>query len=256
MQSRRDFLVGAGAGVATVKLAEWGVRAAFLRKKPVPGFAASFAQSGEDLVANYMLKILGIARPSYLDIGAYKPIEQSNTYLFYLQGGRGVLVEPNVALCEQLTEVRPEDKVLNVGIGISTQKEADYYVLNEAALNTFDRDDADQAVQRSNGTVRLERVIRMPLVNINEVLAQHFASTPDFLSIDTEGLDLPILQTLDFERHRPIVICAETQTVGTPINNPAIADLVTSKGYEVRGQTFVNTLFVDKLKLQRTLGGA
>src|SRR5687768_18067755 len=33
--------------------------------------------------------------------------------------------------------------------------------------------------------------------------------SPNLLSIDIEGLDLPILKTLDFEKYGPDVICAE-----------------------------------------------
>jgi hypothetical protein len=90
-------------------------------------------------------------------------------------------------------------------------------------------------------------VVKMPLLNINRVIAEHLGGVaPDLLSIDIEGLDLPILKTLDFDRYRPKVICAETLYTATFRHNPETAAFLTGKGYEVRGMTMANTMFVDR----------
>jgi hypothetical protein len=51
---------------------------------------------------------------------------------------------------------------------------------------------------------------KMPLLNVNAVLSEHFQTAPALFSIDTEGMDLAILQTLDFVRWRPKVFCVES----------------------------------------------
>ena len=48
----------------------------------------------------------------------------------------------------------------------------------------------------------------MPLVNVNKIVDEHFRGAPSIISIDTEGLDLEILKTFDFNRHRPPIIFA------------------------------------------------
>ena len=53
-------------------------------------------------------------------------------------------------------------------------------------------------------------VMKMPLLNINELMRKHWNGPPNLLSLDTEGFDLPILRSLDFKRLRPDVICVET----------------------------------------------
>ena len=60
----------------------------------------TFSQSGEDIIIDYILRVSGYpkVRCSYLDIGANHAKELSNTYFFYKQGIRGVLVEANPAL--------------------------------------------------------------------------------------------------------------------------------------------------------------
>ena len=62
----------------------------------------SFSQAGEDLIVKFTLQFLGNPSITYLDIGANHPVRLNNTYLFYLMGCKGVLVEPNASLCERL----------------------------------------------------------------------------------------------------------------------------------------------------------
>ena len=208
------------------------------------GTSLSFAQAGEDLVASGLLYSLKIDKPTYLDIGAYEPIEANNTYLFHRRGARGVLVEPNVALTAKLKSKRPGDTVLVAGIGTSDAAEADYYVLSDAQLNTFDKDQVDRLTALT--TLKLVGVVKMPLLNINRVIADHFGgAAPDYLSIDIEGLDFAVLKTLDFARFRPKVICAETLVTATTRHNPDTIALLAAHGYELRGMTHPNTLFVD-----------
>jgi len=122
--NRRDFLIGAAAGVSSaVALARpaGAVRPAGGRARnprrtartfndPEPLFQGrrSFAQQGEDLILyNLLCHDLKIASPSYLDVGAGDPVLSNNTYALYLTGCRGVLVEPNPTLVRKLKAVRP-----------------------------------------------------------------------------------------------------------------------------------------------------
>src|SRR5450432_2860915 len=76
----------------------------------------SYAQQGEDLVVQNLFDMVRIKGPiTYLDVRAYDPVFDSNTYAFYKAGGHGVLVEPNPAKIDRLRKVRPRDKTLNVG---------------------------------------------------------------------------------------------------------------------------------------------
>jgi FkbM family methyltransferase len=211
------------------------------------GRRLSYAQQGEDLVMQAVFERLGIARPRYLDIGAFHPSIGSNTFWFYVRGSRGVLVEPNPPMAALLRKARPEDVVLDVGVSVDARTEADYYVLRDRPqLNTFSREQADRYVAEA-GPGTIEAVVRLKLRAVNEILAEHFADAPpDLLSIDVEGLDLPLLQTLDFSRHRPAVVCVETLVYGTSEQREPTHELLRGLGYAVRAGTFVNTIFVDE----------
>lgn len=220
--------------------------------RPLPDYVrSSVSEQGEDLVLMRVFKALGIPKPTYLDIGSHDPVRFNNTYKLYTNGSRGVLVEPNPFFFEKSKKIRPGDKVLNIGIGITDQKEADYYMIRDRSLlNTFSKKHADKLVKIS-GPGAIEKVIKMPLVNINTVIKRHFKGAPALVSIDVEGLDLEILRTLDFKRHRPAVFCIETLVFNTNKVRTEVVEFMRTKGYSIRGGTFVNTIFVDDRLLQR-----
>jgi FkbM family methyltransferase len=205
----------------------------------------SFAQCGEDLIVHYMLYYMQIPKVTYLDVGAHDPVVINNTYYFYKRGSRGVLVEPNVDMTKKLRAVRPGDTTLEAGIGVTAERAADYYIMTESAWNTFSKEESEHMTEVTGGRIKVERVIQMPMVDINEVMSNHFDGAPTFLSIDTEGMDLAILKTIDFKRFRPQVICAETLVVGTRKLIPDIAAFMETQNYVVRGGSLVNTIFVD-----------
>jgi FkbM family methyltransferase len=209
----------------------------------------SYSQCGEDLIVSFIFMWLKIKEVTYLDIGAHHPTWLSNTYLFYRNGFRGVLVEADPYLHAQLQRKRPRDLCLSVGIGIGDDREADFYVMTTRTLNTFSREEAHK--NQSYGNEKIEQTIRVPLVSVNEIIQNNFMAPPNFVSLDVEGLDLKILQDFDFERCRPEVFCIETLTY-TEDNSERkieeIIDFMRSKNYFVYADTFINTIFVDKEK--------
>lgn len=218
------------------------------------GRLLSFAQQGEDLVLKGVLEQLDLTKPTYLDIGSYHPVVSNNTYLLYAVGGRGVLVEPNPFLAEMSRRVRPEDTMVEAGVTSGKRGEADYYVIQgRPQLNTFSKAQADRYLAEGG---KIEKTVKMPMIPIDELLAEHFGeSPPDLLSIDVEGLDLSVLQSMDFARWRPPVICVETLVYGSKALVPEIFDLLREQDYVVRGATFVNTIFVDAKRLAEPEAG-
>lgn len=248
--SRRGFLAGVAGGLtagAAIGFTGWNVAPAAWHEARLPkGTHLSFSQNGEDRILESLFDVLKISQPTYLDIGAFHPIICSNTYLFYRQGCRGVLVEPNPDLAPHLQRERPGDTLLTAGIGIDDTPEADYYCLTTPQNNTFDKATAERLHNDPGVHCKIERVVKMPLLNVNRVIADHLGGqAPDLLSIDVEGLDLAILKTLDFARFRPAVICTEHSLEDTTERKELLAFLE-HHDYAIRGLTFPNTIVVDQ----------
>ncbi|MEZ6140188.1 MAG: FkbM family methyltransferase [Zavarzinella sp.] len=244
---RRDFLFGALAGGAATAGTGLLMPIEWHQKVLPEGNQLVFGQCGEDLLVSQLFQHLQIDKPSYMDVGAYHPTIGSNTYNLYRSGSRGTLIEPNVDMIADLKSKRPEDQVLNIGIGLGEEGEADFYVLNYPQLNTFDEEEAKTRVANSGGKLRIDRVVKMPLVDINRIIREnHGDKAPDFLSVDTEGLDFSILKTLDFSKYRPMVICAETVQYSTLKSIDTIGDLLKENGYVLRCQTIANSIYLRK----------
>jgi hypothetical protein len=251
--NRKDFLMGA-AGIAVG--APLGVAGTLKGLEPAPAQPPvpcppphgriSYSQAGEDMVAHYFFAHLKLKEITYLDIGAYEPIQINNTYHFYQVGGRGVLVEPNVGLTPKLRSVRPRDTVLEAGIGIGKPSVADFYVMSSPSWSTFDKAEAEHQTRVSGGAVTIREVRKIPLLNVNDVMAEHFGGkAPSFVSIDAEGWHFAILKSIDFKRFRPAAVCVETLVSGEARTLPEIPAFMTRQGYVARGGSFVNTIFVD-----------
>jgi FkbM family methyltransferase len=256
---RRGFLLGTLAGAAGAGIvgtagigaaAEWDTgplpRPA---GRPAPASKArqSFSQQGEDIVLYHLLHDwMKLDSPTYLDIGAADPIQSNNTFLLYWTGSRGVLVEPNPSFAAALRTHRPGDLVVEAGVGTGAARESDYYVIRgEPTLNTFSPEQVAM-YRKQSAKDPVERVVKMPLVPVNRLIAECIGRAPDLLSIDVEGLDLEILRTLDFATYRPAAIIAETILMnGGGRDNTGIAGLLISKGYVVRGGSLYNTIFAD-----------
>ena len=260
---RRDFVWGAVAGFVPGAVAAVSVNAVRVAQKAAidkeraedtrrpPDSRLSFSQQGEDIVMFHALKdTLKIEKPTYIDVGAADPIRSNNTYLLYGTGSSGVLVEPNPEYVRQLREKRPRDKVVPAGIGVDDTEAADYFEIKGAPmLNTFSAEQAEY-LKKQQGRV-VERVSKMPLININRVIREQLADrTPDLLSTDIEGLDYAVIKSLDMSKHRPGVICAE----GVPMFDKGrlshLATYLISQDYIVRGGSMVNTIFVDGRRLK------
>jgi FkbM family methyltransferase len=223
---------------------------------PPPRGELSYSQFGEDIVFEYAFHAKAITNPTYLDVGAYKPVELSNTYRLYSKGSRGVLVEPNADLCAELRAARPRDVVLNCAVRTKDMPpQVDYYMLAGGSLNTIVRREAEHAVEsRAWGPQQVKEVRSVPALTINEILERHFPNGVDLIDIDVEGLDFEILQEIDFDRFKPQVVSVEihgghhAQKLAdgsyTHIPAEAFVAFMKTKGYRLFIHIILNGIFV------------
>lgn len=210
----------------------------------------SFSQSGEDRLVLFILNHqFNITNITYLDIGANDPVALSNTYLFYVLGCQGVLVEPDPDLVTILKQKRPNDTILQKAvITDESKKDLDFFLVQPNTLNTFSEKEIKLYQQHYQG-VSVREKIKVSTATLQSLMDDHFTDGLDFLSIDIEGLDYDILQTLDFSHYRPKVICVETMVYGKKNSlqkSPEVVELLIKNDYFVYADTYVNTIFVDK----------
>lgn len=212
----------------------------------------SFSQSGEDSIIKYIFSTLhkDIKNCTYLDLGANHAVHLSNTYGFYSKGARGVLLEANPELAEELMEQRPEDIVINKCLAEKSGEKLDFYIMNGDGLSTTDYQSVQNFI-KENPALEIIRTVTVDSVTINEIISGYFPEkAPDIMNIDIEGMELAVLKMTDFEKFRPLVIICEMieyrngLTVGQ--KNQDIIDLMHGNDYEEFAFTGINSIFIDR----------
>jgi FkbM family methyltransferase len=206
----------------------------------------SYSQSGEDLIVDYIFKVRGLDNVSYLDIGANHPCYLNNTYIFYLKGSKGVNIEPNPKMIERFHNQRPND--VSIAAGAAPVKgELTYYELDSPELNTFSKEHALH-MQEKGHTIHRETIL--PVITINYIIETYFNNiSPNVLFIDTEGMDFDLVNSIDFTKYQPEVLCVESVSYeldGSGEKDTKLIDLILSKGYMLYADTNINSIFVRK----------
>jgi FkbM family methyltransferase len=174
----------------------------------------------EDYVLSSVLD--GVVSGTYIDVGANDPIENSTTALFYERGWHGITIEPNPDYIPLYAKVRPRDIHLNLGIASAAGTLTFYKIADppggdgtyaSAGLSTFDPAIAER--RRREGLTVTER--RVPVTTLNKVLEQRPLQEITILSVDVEGFEKEVLESIDLRKHRPLVIVVEACLPGTEV---------------------------------------
>ncbi len=207
----------------------------------------SYSQAGEDAILRFLFFDYGKKVIEYLDLGTNKPTLNNNTYWFYKNGSKGTCVEADIDLVKLIQKRRGLDNIIHAGVSVSDSKEALFYIFDQPAINTFNKEEAD--LRLKSGVNKLLKTINVPLIKINDLIRNNFINYPDLLSIDIEGLDLDVLKEIDYHSYPIPVICVEScdysETHIKPKDNQII-EFLTSIGYEVYADTYINTIFVNR----------
>lgn len=208
------------------------------------------SQSGEDAIMAYVLANLKIPlnQCRYLDLGANDPIRGNNTYFFYTQGARGILVEANPQLIPKLEEKRPRDIVINKCIGNTNGNSLKFYIMSDDGLSTTELEEA-QRIQKVRPDITLKETVDIPSITINEIFENFFEQIPEICSLDIEGKELDILRSINFEKNRPLLFVIEvieySKEIFTGKKNMELIDFMVSKGYCEYAFTGINSIFLD-----------
>ena len=137
----------------------------------------------------------------FVEGGANHPTMDNQTWFLEQRGWSGVLVEPNPDMVKLLVEQRLRSRVVHAAAGAPGQPEEVDLLLG---LNPLHSTLAPMLGDQLSG-----KTARVKLRTLNSILAETGVNRIDFLSIDVEGVELQVLQGLDFARHAPRLILIE-----------------------------------------------
>jgi FkbM family methyltransferase len=194
----------------------------------------SYSQFGEDLLVQ---EILGYERRDifYIDIGAFHPINKSNTYIFYKRGGRGICVEPNPNARALWQKFRPRDIFVSKGATGGESGHLNYVTdPGSGAQNRFQT--------QSNYGSSLQHEIEC--LNIRQLVAELLpdGQSVDLLSVDCEGMDIDLIRNFPFDLVRPRVVVVEDFEFS---EKSEIHLLLANLGYEMTAFAKITKIFLE-----------
>jgi FkbM family methyltransferase len=138
----------------------------------------------------------------FVEVGANRPQQESQTWHLEQLGWTGVLIEPQPELAGDLCSARSA-KVFAVACSSPENAGRRMKLHVAGALSALDRDRMAPGAQP-------ERVIEVPVRTLDDVLIEAGAPRQlDFLSIDVEGHELEVLRGFDFAHWRPRLVLLE-----------------------------------------------
>lgn len=166
----------------------------------------SYAQAKEDIHLLRALRGVHHDVGFYIDVGAWDPEIDSVTKLFYDHGWHGINVEPSPKWFARLVEQRPRDINLQVIVS-ETPGEITFYDHVDGGLGTTVEAIADRHAVEG----RLQKkIMSLKTLTLAQICDEYAPPDIHFLKIDVEGGEFSALRSMDFQRHRPWILCIES----------------------------------------------
>ena len=189
-----------------------------------------YSQHGQDLVVMELLD--NISSGVFIDIGANDGLTFSNSLLFEEKGWQGICVEPHPLIFKKLLEQRA-CQCVNACIA-DHDSSADFLAVNwpahmlsgiEDFMDERHKTQIDKEIQEKGGG---KKRIRVETLSPKTLIERYSISQIDFLSVDTEGCELPILKSFlsDSKFPKPKVISVENGS-----RTSSFFDYLSSVGY-------------------------
>lgn len=163
----------------------------------------------------------------FVEFGATDGVSISNTYILEKKfGWHGILAEPAKSWHKLLRENR-NSIVDERCVWSESKKSLDFRETNNHELSTID---AYSSRDMHTDARRFGKIYQVETISLLDLLAEHNAPKEiDYLSIDTEGSELEILQSFDFNKYNIKIITIEHNFTEV---REKIFQLLTSHGYK------------------------
>lgn len=188
-----------------------------------------YSQHGEDkwIVENLKLPEKGV----FVEVGAFDGVLSSNTLHFEEKGWTGLLVEPdpfNYAKCA----FNRRNPVFACAVGIQDGLHDFHINLDDRGLSGLNR----------NGII-----FKVEVRHLVDLLIVAGINDIDLLSIDTEGTELEVWQSLGIRRQlNPAkIVVIEHNTLGLPVQDELILNEMSKWAYKLVHKTACNMIFVN-----------
>jgi len=164
----------------------------------------------EDLIFN-LFKLHGYK--SYYDLGAYPTYKTVKLFNSLLDIGVNIYAFDPDENAYQLLIEKFGNKInsYKLGVGDKNKKLPLYSPLIGHWLSSFDKDQIKRSISTS-----IQKMIMSETIILYDFIEKNNLKLPDLIKVDVENWEVKIFKSIDFNKHRPIII-VEQHTVNTKI---------------------------------------
>jgi FkbM family methyltransferase len=185
----------------------------------------SYSQFGED---DWILKHLPLpTKGVFVEVGAYDGISSSNTYGFEREGWSGLCIEPDNEVCKSC---RVNRQCLTLCRAVGTEEGNGVLF-----VNPYDR--GTSSLMWRPDWLRVDVFIS----RLDQILRNFCIVDIDILSIDTEGTELDVWESIG--PIRPRIVIMEFWTQPQPPRDKGVVSRMAKSGYTEVHRTTANLIF-------------
>jgi len=188
----------------------------------------------------------GLAGGFFVDVGAHDGEQFSNSLFFErVRSWRGLCLEPNPAVYDRLRRTRRAECLQCCAAAASGT--VDFVQIGGASdmlsgmAATYGADHAarrDRAIAADGGT---QTIIAVPAARLDDLLAERGIGEVHFLSVDTEGGELAVLEGIDFSRTLVHAVAIENN-----YRSAALADYLKLRGFVPLARLTVDDVYLNR----------
>ena len=175
----------------------------------------NFSQGNEEEIIAKIFKTLSDG--FYVDVGCHHPKRFSNTAMLYKMGWSGINIDGDSKNLKQFSRYRRRDINLNYVISNKTNPVVFYYFKDSALNGILSKNRLE--LLKKNGFKPLKKKKISP-VSLNKILDLYLPKNKkiDLLTIDVEGHDFEVLQSIDLKKYFVKVILTEVNENKSELN--------------------------------------
>ncbi|MEI4828204.1 FkbM family methyltransferase [Bacillus sp. FJAT-53711] len=191
-----------------------------------------YSQIGQDKFVNERI-FQGMEKGFFVEIGAHDGISISNSYFFEKhKNWDGICIEPIPEVFELLRKNR---KCICIEGAISNENGNQDFLQIQGSLEMLSGL-VDKFDLRHKERINIElqdcggscKVVKVKTYTLQSILDNHNVTHIDLLSIDTEGAELAVLQSIDFKKVKIECIVAENN-----YQEKSVEEFLTMQGYRL-----------------------
>lgn len=184
----------------------------------------------------------------FVEIGADDGIDKSNSKFFEDQGWIGLCIEPRPSAFEKLIKNR---RCICENAGVYNEEK----VLDFLAIEGYGKGlsgilechtgghkkSIQQELRRPQAKDSKQQIIKVQCYTLQNLLNKHKISHVDYCSIDTEGSEIQILQSVNWDTTTISVL-----TIENKYKNQDIRDFMKGRGFSLHSRLSIDDVFVHK----------